>query len=227
MINPHIALIALDHPCVQDSKKKFDASSVLAWLKKNGQAQWARHYRGRTEICMSDFPLSMNQAYIVLVFWASIPVESVIQRFSLSELGTLAHASDSCAELLGLEEFRPGRTVPQVVARLRERNIGLRPDAMGRLARTFGLDGAEVHLDHIRDFVTSLVDGWTPQCDQLEDAHTMSSHAMTFATSLRSRTRVHHLQEIMGAFLDGCRQGNENIQFYARRKRNVYRRRTD
>jgi hypothetical protein len=164
-----------------------------------------------------------------LVFWASIPAVAVLHVFSLSELELLARGSHSCSEMLGLEEFKPERTVSQVAARLRERNLGLslRADAMGRLAQIFGLDDVGVSTENIRDFVTSLVDGWTLQCDQLEDSQTMSSIAMTFVTSLRSKSRVYHLQDTMGAFIDGCRQGNENIQFYAQRRRNGHRRRTN
>jgi hypothetical protein len=159
------------------------------------------------------------------MFWGFIPIEAVLHHFSLSHLELLAQESPNCAQLLGLEKFQPKRSVPQVAAELRDRNIPLRADAIGRIAQTFGLNGANVHLNHIKDFVTSVVDGWSMQCDQLDDVHTMSTHATTFATALQSKSREHNLQDVMGAFIDGCRQGTENIKFYARRRRSIYRRR--
>jgi hypothetical protein len=82
---------------------------------------------------------------------------SIVHTFPLSEIETLASESHSCAELLGLEEFRSERTVPQVAAELRKRNMPLRPDAIARIARTFGLDGPYVQIEQIKDFVASLV----------------------------------------------------------------------
>jgi hypothetical protein len=39
MADPRIALVALDHPTLQDPRKKLDASTILSSLKKRGQAQ--------------------------------------------------------------------------------------------------------------------------------------------------------------------------------------------
>jgi hypothetical protein len=110
-----------------------------------------------------------------------------------------------------------------VAAEIRDKTLPLHAEAIGRIARTFGLDRTDVHLEHIKDFVSELVNGWTLQCSQLGDLHTMSSYATTFAMTLQSQR--HRLQDVMGAFIDGCQEGTRIIEFYARRRKGVYRRR--
>ena len=139
MKDPKIALVDLNHPCLQEPGKKLEASSILAWLKKNRLARWAR-YRGCTEI----------------LFWASIPLEAIVHTFSLSKLTTLSRDSHICASILGLQEFQPDRSTGQVAAQLRDRDMPFSPGAIAKIARTF-LDEPNVQIKHIRDLVATLV----------------------------------------------------------------------
>jgi hypothetical protein len=161
--------------------------------------------------------------------WANIPREAVLNHFPLSDLLSLADRDPRSANILHLEHFEPGRRTLAVSSLLREEQTVLSNHtarAIGCVTKTFGLDGEDVEVHHIREFVGRLVDGWQIRGDSSYGIHTVNSHAYAFAATLGHRAQ--YLQDIMKAFVDGMQQGTANIAYYARRGpcRNTRRTRT-
>jgi hypothetical protein len=150
--------------------------------------------------------------------WASVPRAGIITHFPLSELQLLSNNSLSCAAVLSLDEFRPGRRTRYISDQLKAKNFVLNTataHAIGAISRIFSMHRNNANLEHIQDFVSRLVDGWQINGHPASDIHTISSVATSFAMSLRSR--AHRVQDVMLAFQKGVQQGNDTIAYYARR----------
>jgi hypothetical protein len=110
---------------------------------------------------------------------------------------------------------------------MKEKNIVLNTataHAMGSISRVFGMHCNNVTLEHIQTFISRLVDGWQIQENDVNDIHT-SSVTTTFAMSLSSQ--IHRIQDVMTAFMNGMQQGTDIIAYYARRRPNFQRTRTN
>jgi hypothetical protein len=151
--------------------------------------------------------------------WASVPRAAIITHFALSDLRYLASNSPSCADVMNLDEFQPGRRTRQVSDQMRAKKTILNTAtarALGKISRTFGLNGGNVSVEHIQEFIARLVDGWQVSKHPLNNIHTNSSIATTFAISLNSQ--IHRVQDVMVAFLNGIQQGTNTIAYYSRRR---------
>lgn len=160
----------------------------------------------------SEKRLIFPQEYII---WANLPRSAIISHFPLIHLQDLATTDQICADFLNLQDFHPGDRTPTVASRLRDQNLTLSTStaqAMGLMAKTFGLDG-EANLLHIEEFVSRIVDGWSVQ----RDIHALSTTASVFAMALQSQK--YRLQDVMSAFCGGIEKGLECVALYARRGR--------
>jgi hypothetical protein len=156
--------------------------------------------------------------------WASVPRAAILTHFPLADLRALSNSSLSCAEIMNLDEFLLGRRTFHISNKLKEKDILLNTAtarAMGAISRVFGMHGDNVTLEHIQIFISRLVDGWQIQEKEVNDIHTRSSIAMTFAMSLSSQE--HRIQDVMTAFMNGMQQGTDVMAYYARRRSNSRR----
>jgi hypothetical protein len=122
-----------------------------------------------------------------------------------------------CADLLCLEEFKPGRRTLQVSSRFRERNTILSIDsarALGTIAKTC-LGGDSVHLHHVKELVGRFVDGWS--INNPVTGHMKNSLARAFALAFDSK--LHSTNSIMEAFNNGMQEGTDVLAYYALRRR--------
>jgi hypothetical protein len=151
--------------------------------------------------------------------WASVPRPAIITHFPLSELQSLSTNNLSCAEILNLDEFRPGRRTRHISDQMKAKNIVLNTataHAMGAISRIFGMHRNNVNLEHIQGLISRLVDGWQISEHPVSDIHTISSIATSFAMSLRSR--AYRVQDVMLAFQKSVHQGTDTIAYYACRR---------
>jgi hypothetical protein len=77
-------------------------------------------------------------------------------------------------------------------------------------------------LAHIQELVARLVDGFGITNNLIHDNYAMQSIATSFATTFGSR--VHRVQDVAYAFIEGLKSGTDAIEFYARRRRPAKRR---
>jgi hypothetical protein len=151
--------------------------------------------------------------------WASVPRAAILAHFPLASLRALSNSSQSCANILNLDEFHLGRRTGHVSTQLKEKSITLNTmtaRAMGSISRVFDMHGTKVSLDHIQDLIARLVNGWQISNHHAKDIHTMSSIATTFAMALSSK--VHRAQDVMVAFQNGVQQGTDIIAYYSHRR---------
>ncbi|KAF1974429.1 hypothetical protein BU23DRAFT_638071 [Bimuria novae-zelandiae CBS 107.79] len=210
MTDPQIAVINLKHSKLQERHKQLMASNTLKELKGIGQAQWAR-YKGWAEI----------------MIWGNVPMDAIIQYGFLSDLETAITGGPTGSLLRNSNDWLPNQTASTLTKKLKARSIPLDRDvarALGGFSNAMGLGNAGVSLQHITEFVQVCVDGWSLNCALVDDIHTRSSFAYTFAIALSSQT--FHLQDIMGAFFDGVERGLHNVAFYERRRPSLRRRRS-
>ncbi|KAG9189682.1 hypothetical protein G6011_06550 [Alternaria panax] len=186
MQHPRIAVVALDHPLLQEPNRILHAAETIRMLKSEGLIEWAR-YEGHAD----------NGLY----------------------LQDLADSDERSANLLSLEEFRPGRATKHISDKLRHDQFVLKKNSARRIAavaRTFKMDGVNVKLAHIQDFVACFVDGWKINENPLDGSDARIRIAAAFATTLASR--AHRAQDVMHAFQDGFQQGAQTIAYYSRRR---------
>lgn len=88
--------------------------------------------------------------------------------------------------------------------------------AMGKIAKAFGMAQSNVSLQHLREFVARVMDGWTILKADSIDVHTLSSLASTFATVLGSHHAGYTVQDVMGAFIDGVDDGTRCIEYWSK-----------
>ncbi|KAJ8107418.1 hypothetical protein OPT61_g8885 [Boeremia exigua] len=201
MENPQIALINLDAPCLKQENRVHHARDVLSWLKSQRLALWA-HYKGHGE-------------YMI---WADIEREAILHTLDLVDLTEVLNKDDDCRRLMSFEAFDAGKKTNAIASTIREKNITLdikTAQALGKIARTFGLSKSDVTLPHLEDFIARMMDGWSIEKAEM-DRHNLSSLAATFAVSLGSHAGGYHLQEVMGAFVNGVDHGTECAAHWSR-----------
>jgi hypothetical protein len=206
MSKPHLAVVLID-TLTTEPFKTIPAAEALKDLKSNGQARWARRYKGKAE-CIT---------------WAQIPASAIATTLPLANLITLYEQDEAVAKLLHLHEFTSCRRTLELSNSLREKaQAELTPStsaAIGRVAKLFGLDSLVVSLHHISAFVARIVDGWNITDNVSSDINDIS---FAFAEALQSQAYSH--QDIMGAYLAGIKEGNETLAYFARRRRPAARR---
>jgi hypothetical protein len=151
--------------------------------------------------------------------WASVPAAAVLFHFPISDLRVLSNHNQACEGILNLDEIQCGRKTQYVSSLLREKNnlisIGT-ARAMGLVCRTFGMHRDCASLLHVQGLTASLVDSLHLTAGPLNDFRKSAKVAGSFALSLRSR--IHLIQDIEAAFVDGVEQGLATIAFYNRRR---------
>ncbi|KAJ4293110.1 hypothetical protein N0V90_008392 [Kalmusia sp. IMI 367209] len=206
-----IAIIALDHPTLQEDYKSLEASYWLSLLKREQHANWA--YRGSTE----------------RLIWANIPPPAILKTFPLSDLITMAE-KPIFKNILAFETIKPSRptqatlspprkSTRSIAQHLKNRNMTMTAHVartIGEFARTFGLDSPGIKLNYISDFVAGFVDSYGIADPQM-DIHTQSSISSAFAVALCSKTI--HVQDLMGAFVRGFQEGRKNLERFSHRRR--------
>ncbi|KAB2108063.1 hypothetical protein AG0111_0g4548 [Alternaria gaisen] len=202
MEDPRIAIVALDHASLQQPNKTLPAAEIMRMLKAEGQAWWAR-YKGHAE----------------RMVWASVPAETIISHFPLSELRQLSNQEKVCEDILSLNEIESGRRTQYVSSQLRDKNNAISVStsrAMAMVSRIFGMHRNKTSLAHIKGLVSSLVDSFQLKQVLSESHYTSSIIARAFAITLRSQ--AHSVQDIELAFQDCVQRGTATIAFYARRR---------
>lgn len=151
--------------------------------------------------------------------WADVENDAVLFISKLEQLVRELDYDEECRELLDFRAFETGLATNAIAAVLREKNTllnSLTARALGKTAKAFGMTQVNVTLDHLRDFVARMMDGWTIVKGDRLDMHTFSSIAFTFATSLGAHAAGYNVQDIMGAFLDGVDEGTRCIARWSR-----------
>jgi hypothetical protein len=159
--------------------------------------------------------------------WASVPAAAVLSHFPLSDLRVLANRDQACEDILNLDEIQCGRKTPYVSSLLREKNNVISIStarAMGLVCQAFGMHSDGASLLHIQGLTASLVDSLHLTAGPLSNFRTSARVARSFALSLRSR--IHLVQDVEIAFVDGVEQGLATIAFFTRRRPAAPRRRT-
>ncbi|KAJ5063884.1 hypothetical protein J3E74DRAFT_23313 [Bipolaris maydis] len=149
--------------------------------------------------------------------WASVPAEAILHHFPIADLHILAESDPICSQLLNLSAFQPRRSTRHVSDRMRQQRNTITTHtvrAVAAIARAFGMHRERVSPVHIQGFIAALVDSFQLRSHNTPDSQA-SLIAHCFAVTLRSR--VHPVEDVATAFLDGLSQGNDVIAYYARR----------
>lgn len=205
MDNPRIAVINLQHLELNTPSKKHAAREIIKDLQSKGEMWWTR-YKAAAEH----------------IIWGDLPQSTIMHTFHLSELVNLVTDSANVAALLNLNVFNTPSRTRSIASHLRKKGLALDTDtanAMGKVARLFGLAGPTVTTSHITEFVTYLVDGWSIRADQRQDIHTMADLAAHFAIILGTQHSSMRLQDVIAAFMEGFERGTQNLAHFSHRRR--------
>ncbi|KAF2007383.1 hypothetical protein P154DRAFT_118626 [Amniculicola lignicola CBS 123094] len=195
MSDPRVAVIALDHPDLNEPHKLHHAKDVIKHVRRQTP------YRGTKEY----------------LSWGNLPKSCLLHVFSYSDLQNLCFVSQDVDKLLSLEVFQLRLNTQAVAEQLRLKQTVLDVNvakAMGRIAHCFGLTKSNVQAGHLSDFVSYLVDGWSlgVNVDKILDlSHLAENFALAMGPSRSLRT-----QEIMDAFMEGVRRGSANLVYYSK-----------
>ncbi|KAF2109179.1 hypothetical protein BDV96DRAFT_240585 [Lophiotrema nucula] len=204
-----IAVIDLNHPSLTEGGNKLHFAYDL--LKELKEKKLVPHAKGRNGY-------SSYLGLCEYVRWGDWPAASFIHVFPMRELEQLVAENIHMASLLHLDllqEYSTGTAAKH----LREKNFILNNSmarAMGKLAKVFGLSDENATIHHITEFVRHLVEGWTIKATSIDDLQTLSDISFHFAVSFGSQRPI---QTIMGAFMDGLREGMEVLERYRPRRR--------
>jgi hypothetical protein len=151
--------------------------------------------------------------------WADIPSDAILCTLDLEDLLDDIRNDDDCANLMNLDTFRAGAKTSIVASALREKNIVLNmatARALGKIAKAFRMAEINVTLNHLQNFVSRIIDGWSIEKSEAIDMHTMSSLAATFAMSMGSHTAGYNIQDIMRAFISGVNEGTRCMAHWSK-----------
>jgi hypothetical protein len=90
--------------------------------------------------------------------------------------------------------------------------------AICRIAKTFGINGDNVELQHIKEFVERMADGFQIRDNSPHNVRNRT-YAAAFATDLGHPR--HRVQDVIDAFLEGMEAGNDTIKHFASRRRRI------
>ncbi|KAF2273725.1 uncharacterized protein EI97DRAFT_444774 [Westerdykella ornata] len=172
-----LALINLD---AIDKASVHWGSQVIRDLKSTKQLSFRTKYQALQDIMV----------------WRHIPSSAIISTTDLDDIEEVVGKS------LCLNQFREDIRTPMLAKRLRSMHRTINVDTaetLGRFASLVGLRCEQVSINHVREFVTCLVDGWSLR-GPLDRAV-----ALTFAKGLK---------DVISAFMEGFEQGTKNLIYF-------------
>lgn len=205
MTNPRIAIIDLKHPGLTIPHKVHHARDIIKRLQERGEMEWTK-YKGACE----------------WLVWGNVPGNAVLHIFELRELDDLVEQSEDIQNLLQLHMFSSNSRTRTIAQRLRSRNCILdvhAAKAMGQIAELFGLGSVNATPDHIKEFVTTLVGGWSIKPASVNDIRSLDFLALHFTTALNP-LGPYRLHNVIEAFIQGVLKGSENLTHFGRVRRN-------